>query len=226
MSADHTDGRLNLQRLKISHVAPGRGANRAGLEPGDVIESYNGIDILTNDDLTAALQGPPGVGRIVVHRSGGLMSFDITELPLGVTTQPIEFDPQLYDPDVPVETVKALQRSREVEAVLVTTTPSVDGYRVARIVDVVSAECVFGMNIFKDIMAAFSDTFGGRSGASQSALRDARKTCMYELKYEAHQLGANAVIGIGLDYSEFSGQGKSMLFLVASGTAVVLEKIE
>lgn len=114
----------------------------------------------------------------------------------------------------------------DIENIIVTTTPSIDGYRIARVVDVVTAECVFGMNIFKDLLASFSDFFGGRSGASQSTLREARKTCIRELKTEAYQLGANAVIGIDLDYSEFSGAGKSMLFLVASGTAVVLEKIE
>lgn len=107
----------------------------------------------------------------------------------------------------------------------VTTTPSIDGYKVANVVDVISAECVFGMNIFKDFFASLTDIFGGRSGTSQSALREARQLCVYELRAEAHRLGANAVIGVNLDYSEFSGQGKSMLFLVASGTAVVLEKV-
>ncbi|MFC1579546.1 YbjQ family protein [Thermodesulfobacteriota bacterium] len=71
-----------------------------------------------------------------------------------------------------------------------------------------------------------SDMFGGRSGATQKVLRDARKVCLYELRREAFSLGANAVIVVDLDYSQFSGQGKSMLFLVASGTAVKVEKVE
>jgi uncharacterized protein YbjQ (UPF0145 family) len=68
------------------------------------------------------------------------------------------------------------------------------------------------MNIFRDIFAAVTDIFGGRSSATQRVLRDARKTCLAELKKEADELGANAVIAVKLDYSEFSGGGKSMLF--------------
>ena len=69
-----------------------------------------------------------------------------------------------------------------------------------------------------------SDFFGGRNKSTQGVLKDARKTVLYELKKEAHLLGANAVIGVDLDYSEFSGGGKSMLFVVASGTAVILKE--
>jgi uncharacterized protein YbjQ (UPF0145 family) len=86
----------------------------------------------------------------------------------------------------------------------------------------VSAEVVIGMHLFKDIAAAFRDTFGGRSKMMQDGLRDARKTAMTELRREALEIGADAVVGVKLDYSEISGGGKSMLFLVASGTAVTL----
>jgi uncharacterized protein YbjQ (UPF0145 family) len=93
---------------------------------------------------------------------------------------------------------------------------------------IVSAECVFGMNILKDAFAAVTDITGGRSKTTQTGLRSAKRTCLDELATEAKALGADAVIAIDLDYSEFSGGGmfgeKSMLFLVASGTAVKLEK--
>lgn len=89
--------------------------------------------------------------------------------------------------------------------------------------EIVAAECSFGMNIFQDLLAGASDIVGGRSQTTQRALRDARKTCLNELRREASTLGADAVIAVDLDYSEFSGQGKSMLFLVASGTAVRLK---
>lgn len=117
-------------------------------------------------------------------------------------------------------------KQETIRSVIVTTTPFLDGYRVTKVIDVISSECVFGMNIFKDFFTGLSDFFGGRSETSQKALKEARQLCIRELKTEAHQLGANAVIGVDLDYSEFSGQGKSMLFLVASGTAVVIEKIK
>ena len=68
----------------------------------------------------------------------------------------------------------------------------------------ITAECVFGMNIFRDLFAGIRDIFGGRSEASQKVLKDARQTCLRELKLEANELGADAIIGIDLDYQEFS----------------------
>ncbi|MBS9404289.1 YbjQ family protein [Halomonas sp. TRM85114] len=111
-----------------------------------------------------------------------------------------------------------------VDRVLLTTSSHLDGYRVTEHVDIVSAECVFGMNVLKDMFAGFRDFFGGRNKSSQNALRDARVACLDELRHEAESLGANAVIAVDLDYSEISGGGKSMLFLVATGTAVKVTK--
>ncbi|MDI5922697.1 YbjQ family protein [Halomonas sp. LR5S13] len=110
------------------------------------------------------------------------------------------------------------------DRVILTTSSHLEGYRVSEHIDIVSAECVFGMNILKDMFAGFRDFFGGRNNASQEALRDARVACLDELRREPGEMGANAVIGIDLDYSEISGGGKSMLFLVATGTAVKVAK--
>lgn len=108
--------------------------------------------------------------------------------------------------------------------VRLTTTPNLEGWRVSETLDVVTAECAFGMNLFRDMFAGMSDTFGGRSQATQKVLRDARKTVLTELKHEAARIDASAVLGVRLDYSEISGKGKSMLFVVASGTAVKAER--
>lgn len=78
------------------------------------------------------------------------------------------------------------------------------------------------MHLFKDVASAFRDVFGGRSETMQRGLKQARKAALAELRQEAFDLGADAVVGVDLDYSEISGGGKSMLFLVASGTAVKL----
>ncbi len=109
--------------------------------------------------------------------------------------------------------------------ILLTTAPFVEGYKVVNTLEILSAESVQGMNIFRDLFAGVSDIVGGRSVTTQKALREARKDCLRELRDEAASINADAVIAIDLDYSEISGQGKSMLFLVASGTAVQLEKI-
>ena len=84
-----------------------------------------------------------------------------------------------------------------------------------------TAECAFGMNIFKDLFASVRDIVGGRSRAVQNTLRDARRTALFELKREAWLVGADAVVGVDLDYVELSSAG-SMVMLVASGTAVRL----
>lgn len=103
-----------------------------------------------------------------------------------------------------------------------TTANSVANAEVETELNIVSSECVLGIGFFGDVFAAVRDVVGGRSKAMQDALRRARTTCLDELRKEAHAVGADAVIAIDLDYSEMSGQGKSMLFLVASGTAVRL----
>ena len=102
-------------------------------------------------------------------------------------------------------------------SITVTTAPTLENYKIIDTIDIVTSETVFGMNIFRDF-------FGGRSEASQKILRDARKLCILELKKEAYRVGGNAIIGVDLDYSEISGKGKGMLFLVASGTAVKINK--
>lgn len=116
--------------------------------------------------------------------------------------------------------------NNRVESVIITTAPTLANYRISKTIDIVTSECVYGINVFRDFFASMSDIFGGRSETSQRYLREARINCLNELKKEAATLGANAVIAVDLDYSEFSGGGKSMLFLVASGTAVIVEKID
>ena len=105
----------------------------------------------------------------------------------------------------------------------VLTTETAPNIRITKRVEIITAECVFGLNVFSDFFIGMRDFFGGRSGASQDALRNARRTVLKELKAEAVRVGANAVVAVNLDYSEFSGKGTSMLFVVASGTAVIAE---
>lgn len=113
--------------------------------------------------------------------------------------------------------------SRAMARMVATTTDSVPGYTITQVVDVVSAECAYGMNLFKDFFANVTDVVGGRSGSTQKVLRDARRQVMAELRAEAFALEADAVVGVRLDFNEYSGGGKSMLFVVATGTAVKLQ---
>ena len=120
---------------------------------------------------------------------------------------------------------RRMQREAEIDAIMLTTEAYPQGLTITRRIEVVTAECAFGMNMFKDLFAGVRDIVGGRSEAVQTTLRDSRRTALYELKKEAHAVGANAVVGVDLDYIELSSAG-SMILLVASGTAVVIEGIK
>lgn len=113
---------------------------------------------------------------------------------------------------------------KKIDALVVTTAFTVANKEIDSEIGIVTGECVLGMNIFLDVFAEFTDTFGGRSKKTQNRLRELKEKCLEEIKIEAVDMGADAIIGLDLDYSEFSGKGKSMLFLVASGTAVKLKK--
>ena len=104
---------------------------------------------------------------------------------------------------------------------LMTTTPSVEGKKIIAYKGIVTGETIVGANIFRDILASVRDIVGGRSGAYENALRDAREMALAELADAARNKGANAVVGIDLDY-EVIGQNGSMLMVTASGTAVDL----
>jgi uncharacterized protein YbjQ (UPF0145 family) len=104
---------------------------------------------------------------------------------------------------------------------IITTTSSIEGKPAREYLGVVTGEVIVGANIFKDLFAGIRDIVGGRSGSYESTLRDARATAIEELTAEARALGADAVIGVDLDY-EVLGQGGSMLMVSASGTAVRL----
>ena len=121
--------------------------------------------------------------------------------------------------ELPTEVIDELAK----ELILTTETALTD-YVIEERIEIITAECVFGMNMFRDMFAGIRDIFGGRSSASQKVLRDSRRVCLTELRREALMVGANAVIAVDLDYNEISGDGKSMLFLVASGTAVTVRK--
>ena len=101
-----------------------------------------------------------------------------------------------------------------------TTTPGVDGRSISEYLGVVTGEAILGANIFKDLFAGVRDIVGGRSGAYEQELRRARQIALEEMGAEAAARGADAIVGIDLDY-ETVGNG-SMLMVSASGTAVRL----
>lgn len=104
---------------------------------------------------------------------------------------------------------------------ILTTTPSIEGKSIIEYKGIVFGEVVSGVDFVKDIAASFSNFFGGRSGSYEGELIEARENALMEMERRAIALGANAVIGVDIDY-EVLGQGGNMLMVTASGTAVVV----
>jgi len=109
--------------------------------------------------------------------------------------------------------------NEEEQRMIVTTTPSVEGREIAEYLGIVSGETIMGANFVRDIAASIADFIGGRAGAYESKLREGRDDCLREMMDEARRLGADAVVGVDIDYEVL---GQSMLMVTASGTAVRL----
>ncbi len=104
---------------------------------------------------------------------------------------------------------------------ITTTTHTIEGKKISQYLGIVTGEAIMGANIFKDLFASIRDIVGGRSAAYEQELIRAKEIALRELEERAGALGANAVVGVDLDY-EVLGQGNSMLMVTASGTAVKL----
>ena len=104
---------------------------------------------------------------------------------------------------------------------ILTTTSNIEGHRITEYLGVVTGEAILGANFFRDFFAKIRDVVGGRSGAYEKELARARETAFREIQEEALEVGANAIVGIDLDY-EVMGETGSMLMVSISGTAVTI----
>ncbi len=105
---------------------------------------------------------------------------------------------------------------------ILTTTPQIEGHTIREYKGVVTGETIIGANFVKDFFAGIRDIVGGRSGSYEKLLRKAKDTSMKEMMERARELGANAVVGIDIDY-ETIGETNSMLMVATSGTAVLVD---
>lgn len=104
---------------------------------------------------------------------------------------------------------------------IITTTPTIDGKQITEYKGLVFGEVVSGANFIRDFLASITDVIGGRSGAYESKLNSARKEALAELEQEAKKIGANAIVGVSMEYQSMGGD-KGMFIVVATGTAVVV----
>ncbi len=106
---------------------------------------------------------------------------------------------------------------------IITTTPNIEGMRIDTYLGLASGEAIYGANLLRDLLAGVRDIVGGRAGAYEKVLRDAKDAAIADMTEQAREWGADAIVGISLDYEVVGGKG-SMLMVVATGTAVTAKK--
>jgi uncharacterized protein YbjQ (UPF0145 family) len=130
----------------------------------------------------------------------------------------------ILPPDGVCDDCKEVLAKERLNEIILTTSIDVPNRTISRVLDIVASEAAIGQNVFKDIANNWRDFVGGRSNNVQNTLKEARQACLHQLRKEAFELGADAVIAIDLDYNEAStGSAGGILFVAASGTAVKLE---
>lgn len=219
--------------LVVVELNPAGQAAKLGIRKHDVLYKYNGLVLSIIEDLVNARE-VRAENELILIRGRELLTFVAAGGSLGVSLVPYpiqdvnidgvgEVLARFRNKDEEKTEVQQAELLARIASIQITTAPGLEGYRVAKTLDIITAEYVGGVNMFRDILAVVTDVVGGRSSTMQRELRKAREICIANLKADADRIGANAVIAVDLDYSEISGGGKSMLFLVASGTAVVVE---
>lgn len=224
--------------LIISEIKTGSPFEVEGVQVGAVFLRINDQPLFRNEDIEKAKKIAMDSGVALtgtVFADGHTKTFEIGGGSFGilVTDTPLALMQEQFSRDDYIAIRKQLDHLKlaadlginpdKLQNIILTTTPDVPNRKIAEIIEVVTAESVFGVNLFQDLFSGVRDIVGGRAKGQQSILREARKVCLEELRMDAASVGADAVVGIDLDYSEISGGNKSMLILVASGTAVRLE---
>jgi uncharacterized protein YbjQ (UPF0145 family) len=227
-----------MDLLVITDVSNPSFLKENGASIGDVVMALNDAPVYDNEQLSRQLTkiqaSPSNPATIKIFSALGVLDIKYEGGKLGVVTEvKNESEIRIFEDYTLVESFKSLISDldskakfgvsfSEIDAIILSTSPEVIGYTLVAHKGIVTAEAVIGINLLKDVLVNLRDIFGGRSATAQNVLKDLRNFALKELKKEAALLGANAVISVDLDYSELSNN--DMLFLVASGTAVIVEK--
>lgn len=200
--------------LQIVFIEAGGAAHQAGLQIGDFLLKVNDANVSSNLDLSRALSRNP-INRVVLCNRGGKdIEITLPDGKLGISTEE-----QIVDLGALRSAYNEASLAGSVDVV---TLDAIEGRGMTKVHGIVAAEYAVGLNVIKDVLVGGRDLFGGRSATVQEAFKKGKSTCTMELRQQAFDLGANAVLGVRLHYSQMSGTGTTMLLLVMSGTAVTL----
>lgn len=198
-----------MRAVSVSVVKEDGYALQAGIEAGDLILKINGHPINSPQQVTDSIADGPAIFSIIRD----IDQFDITvDSPtLGVILGEVEFDEIKFAND------------RAIARIVISTAQSIPGKQITGTLDVVGAQCIYGVNVLADLAAGVRDLVGGRSTGLQKKIAEARRQVMRDLREEAHRLGANGIIAATFEHAEIGDKGGFMLMVTATGTAVVCD---
>lgn len=198
-----------MKSVVISIVRDDGYAAQIGLRAQDVIYRIDGNLVESPQSVTDRLA--KGAAKFSVIRGDEMLHINIDSTSLGVLLNEIDFDEAGW-----------LER-QAVSSVLLTTAQTFSEKRITKTLDVVGAQCVYGVNAIADLTAGFREFVGGRSQVLQRKIAEAREQVCRELRSEAHVRGGNGVVAVSFSFSEIGDKGGYMLMVVGTGTAVVVE---
>lgn len=193
----------------VSIVRDGGYAATVGIQPQDIIYQINGETVTDPQQVTDRIAS--GSARITVIRSDQLHELGITSATLGVVLNMIEFD------------LEAWETRRNIASMPLSTAPTLPSREITETLDIVGAQCVYGVNAIADLAGGLREFVGGRSQGLQKKIAEARAQVCQELREAAYQLGGNAVIAVTIEHTEIGDKGGFMLMVTGTGTAVIAQ---
>jgi uncharacterized protein YbjQ (UPF0145 family) len=187
-----------------------------GILLGDVVLKVGGVEVTSNIAFSRELSKHDEGTLLSINRDGQDLEITMPKGKLGLVAEEQDLDIKRRRIDF-----EARQLSRSVAVV---TMDSIDGFTTETVLGIVSSEYAVGMNLIKDVLVSSRDIFGGRSKVVQDAFKEAKEVSLTEIRKEAYELGANAVLGVRFQHSQMSGASTTMLLMVISGTAAVIRK--
>lgn len=198
-----------MKAVQVNLVRDDSYALAAGIATGDIILRINDKPISSPAQVSDEVAKGPCSFTII--RGASQITRPIDSPTLGVVLGEIDFDEH------------AFAEVRAIADVVLSTAPTIPGRTIVKPIDVVGAQCVYGVNALADLAAGFREFVGGRSVGLQKRISEARSEVCRELKAEAHRVGANGVVAVTFEHAEIGDKGGFMLMVTATGTAVVCD---
>lgn len=198
-----------MKLVAFSNVRDDGYAASVGFQPRDLIYRINGQLIDAPQSVSEVIARGPSVFTII--RDDTIVEINVDSSTLGVALGEMEFDEEVW------------RKKIAIAAIQLTTAQTFADKRIVKTLDIVGAQCIYGVNAFADLAAGIREFVGGRSQGLQQKVAEARLEVCRELREEAQKMGANGVIAVAFEHAEIGDKGGYMLMVTGTGTAVLVE---